>query len=361
MPAEWEPHARCLMAWPARAELWGERLAPAERDYAAVARAIAAREPVLMAARPEAADRARTLCRGGEGAGGAEADGAVGSGGAGEAAGAGGGGSVEVVEVELDDSWMRDTGPVFVRTPDGAVLGVDFAFNGWGEKYRPYDADARLAARMLEHLGVARVDAGCFVLEGGAIGVDGMGTLVTTESVLLNPNRNPGLGRTAVEDQLARHLGAERVIWLAGGLVEDRDTDGHVDNVCHFVGPGRVIAQAAPDPASPNHAVCAENIRRLRTARDARGRPLEVVEMPHLPYVPDCDPPVVAPYLNFYLAEGAVVVPVIGASTDAAALALIGDALPGREVVPVPGPGGPSGSASSRIGGTPIRPSTRRL
>ncbi|MEA2354145.1 MAG: agmatine deiminase [Solirubrobacteraceae bacterium] len=309
MPAEWEPHARCLMAWPARPELWGDRLAQAERDYAAIARVIAAREPVLMAARPEAADRARSLC----------------------------GDGVEVAVAELDDSWMRDTGPVFVRAPGGAVLGVDFAFNGWGEKYRPYDADDRLPARLLELLGVPRVDAGGFVLEGGAIGVDGAGTLVTTESVLLNPNRNPGLGRAEVEERLARHLGADRVIWLAGGLVEDRDTDGHVDNVCHFLGPGRVIAQTVPDPASPNHATCAENVRRLRAAHDVRGRPLEVVEMPHLPYVPGCDPPVVAPYLNFYLAPGAVVVPVTGAATDAAALALIGGALPGREVVAVPG------------------------
>jgi agmatine deiminase len=308
MPAEWEPHARCLMAWPARAELWGAELAGAERDYAAVAAAIARHEPVLMLVRPEAAARARALC----------------------------GPGVEVAGAELDDSWLRDTGPIFVRRPDGTLAGVDFEFNGWGEKYVPYAADAALARRVLELLGVPRVAAG-FVLEGGAVGVDGEGTLVTTESALLHPSRNPSLSRADVEARLERYLGATRVIWLAGGLVEDRDTDGHVDNVCHFLAPGRVIVQTAPDPASPNHATCAENVRRLRAVRDARGRELEVVEMPDLPHVPGCDPPVAAPYLNFYLADGAVVVPVTGAPGDAAALALLGAALPGREVVPVPG------------------------
>ncbi len=308
MPAEWEPHERCLMAWPARVELWGERLAEAARDYAAIARAIAEREPVLMLARPDAVALAREMC----------------------------GEDVEVAPAELDDSWIRDTGPIFVRSASGTLRGVDFEFNGWGGHYVPYAADAALAGRVLELLGIPRVEAG-FVLEGGAITVDGEGTLVTTESVLLNPTRNPTRSRAELEGLLERHLGAERVIWLAGGLDEDRDTDGHVDNVCHFLAPGRMIAQTIPDPARPNHAVCAENLRRLRAARDARGRRLEVVEMPYLPYVPDCDPPVVAPYLNFYLAQGAVVVPVIGASTDAAALALLAAAFPGRELVPVPG------------------------
>ncbi len=308
MPAEWEPHARCLMAWPARAELWGAELGRAERDYATIARAIAAREPVLMLARAEARERARTLC----------------------------GDGVEVAVAELDDSWLRDTGPIFVRAGDGALLGVDFDFNGWGEKYVPYAADAGLARRVLELVGVPRVEAG-FVLEGGAIGVDGEGTLVTTESVLLHPSRNPGLTRSELERLLAEHLGADVVIWLSGGLAEDRDTDGHVDNVCHFLGPGRVIVQTASDPASPNHATCVENLRRLRAARDVRGRPLEVVEMPYLPYLPACDPPVAAPYLNLYLAGDAVIVPVTGAPTDAAALDLLGEAYADREVVAVPG------------------------
>lgn len=293
MPAEWEPHARCLMAWPARASLWGERIEQAKRDYAEVARTISRFEPVLMLARPGQVDEARAMSR------------------------------VEVAAVELDDSWVRDTGPIFVRAAE--LRGIAFEFNGWGEKYAPYDRDAALAGRVCALLGIP-CDAAGFVLEGGAIAVDGAGTLITTESVLRNPNRNPPAD---LERLLGEYLGVERVIWLAGGLAEDRDTDGHVDNVCHFVAQGRVIVQTAP--GGPNEAICAENVRRLHAAR------LEVIEMPYLPYVPDADPPVVAPYLNFYLANGAVVVPVIGAPTDADALAVIGAALPGREVVTVAG------------------------
>ena len=308
MPAEWEPHERCLMAWPARADLWGERLEQAYDDFAQVARAIARFEPVVMVARPQDAADAAARC----------------------------GRAVDVLECPLDDSWMRDAGPVFVRTADGEVVGVDFDFNGWGRKFLPYDADAALARRVLERLAVRRVHAP-LVLEGGAITVDGEGTLVTTESVLCNPNRNPGVSRRAIERLLREHLGVEVVIWLAAGLVEDRDTDGHVDNVCHFVAPGRVLVQTVRDRSNPNHAVLADNAERLRAARDARGRRLEVIDLPVLPYVPGCDPPVVAPYLNLYLANGAAIVPVCGQETDARALALIGGALPGRELVPVPG------------------------
>ncbi len=308
MPAEWEPHARCLMAWPARADMWGARLQAARTDYAAVANAIAAHEPVLMLARPQDAAAARAAC----------AD------------------AVEVLELPLDDSWVRDSGPIFVRDEHGALAGADFTFNAWGEKFHPYDDDARLAGRLLEALGVPRRLYPC-VLEGGAITVDGEGTLITTESVLLNPNRNPGVPRERIEGILRDALGAEKVIWLAGGLAEDRDTDGHVDNVCHFLSPGRVIVQTVDDRANVNFESLQANREALRAAIDARGRSLEVVEVPLLPYLPDAEQPTVAPYLNFYIANGAVVVPVSDARTDADALAILARAFAGREVVAVPG------------------------
>ncbi len=308
MPAEWERHERCLMGWPARDDMWGERLGRARRDYATVANAIADHEPVLMLARARDARAARAAC--------AEA--------------------VEVVEMPLDDSWLRDSGPIFVRDEHGAPAGVDFVFNAWGEKFLPYDDDARLAERVLELLRIPRRSFP-LVLEGGAITVDGQGTLITTESVLLNRNRNPTATRAEVEAILSAALGVEKVIWLADGLVEDRDTDGHVDNVCHFLSPGRVIVQTVTDPANPNHERLAANRELLRAATDARGRPLEVLELAHLPYLTDTEEPTVAPYLNFYLANGAVVVPVSDEGTDADALATIARALPDREVVPVPG------------------------
>jgi agmatine deiminase len=307
MPPEWEPHERCLMAWPARTELWGERLEDAKRDYATIAAAIARFEPVLMLAPPGEVADARDRC----------------------------GAGVNVIDFELDDSWTRDTGPLIVRSETGELIGVDFEFNGWGGKYVPYDHDATLAARVLELLGIPRQPVNC-VLEGGAITVDGEGTLITTEPAVLNDNRNPGLSAADVTSLLRSNLGAQKVVWLESGLIEDRDTDGHVDNVCHFIAPGRVLVQTEPDPDRANHARLQANLKQLRATTDASGRTLEVTELPYLPYLPD-ELPTVAPYLNFYLANGAVIVPVTGHVDDEPALELIGAALPGREVVPVPG------------------------
>ena len=308
MPAEWEPHERCLMAWPARAELWGASMDAARADYATVARTIAEHEPVLMVARPEDAADAAARC--GEG--------------------------IDILELPLDDSWLRDSGPVFVDDGASGLVGVDFDFNAWGRKFAPYDADAALARRLLERLGVPCEHAP-LVIEGGALSVDGEGTLITTEAVVLNPNRNPGLSRRAAEALLGEHLGVEKVIWLAGGLVEDRDTDGHVDNVAQFIGPGRVLAQTVEDPDDPDHAGLQDNLARLRAARAARGRPLEVIEMPLLPRFREGERSVAAPYVNLYLANGAAIVPVGGRKEDKPALALLDAALPGREVVAVPG------------------------
>ena len=310
MPAEWERHERCLMAWPARAELWGGLLEQAKDDYATIAATIARYEPVLMLARPGDAGEARQRCAGSR---------------------------IEVVAFELDDSWTRDSGPLVVWE-DGALIGVDFGFNGWGGKYVPFDRDATLARRVLELLEIPRDDATELVLEGGAITVDGEGTLIATETAVLNDNRNAGRDGAGVEALLRTHLGIEKVIWLSAGLTEDRDTDGHVDNVCHFVAPATVLVQTDPDPAGPNHATLAANARRLRDSTDARGRPLEVTELPILPYLED-ERPTVVPYLNLYLANDAAIVPTTGAdaAADARALELIADALPGRDGVPGPG------------------------
>jgi agmatine deiminase len=301
MPAEWAPHERTIMCWPARDLLWGERFEQAQADYAEVANAIAAFEPVLMAADPRFADAARRLC----------------------------GANVEVVELPLDDSWARDSGPIFV-TGAGERAGVQFGFNGWGEKWVPYDDDARFATRVLETLGEPRRDATGLVLEGGSIAVDGEGTLITTEQCLLEEHRNPQLGREEIEAELRAQLGVERVIWLGLGLVEDADTDGHVDNICAFVAPGRVVLQTVAED-NPNFLHCRENLRRLRDAG------LDVVEMPWLPYVDGARRPVVVPYTNFYICNGGLIVPTRGEETDAEALALLESLYPGREAVAVPG------------------------
>ena len=306
MPAEWTEHQGCLMAWPTRADLWGGVLAEARQEYAAVARAIAGFEPVTMVARPGQGDAARELC--GEG--------------------------VEVVELPIDDSWFRDSGPVFVLGPDGERAGVDFRFNSWGSKHSPWDADDRISALLLQRLDVPRI-ASDMVLEGGSITVDGEGTLITTEQCLLHPNRNPGMTKQQIEAELIAKLGVSKVIWLPYGGLEDTETDGHVDGVCAFVAPGRVLAALPDDPGHPDHERMKANRAVLEVATDARGRRLEILDLPQSAFVDVDGEPTEVGYLNFYVANGGVVVPVADIPADAGALAVIAAAFPDRKVVGV--------------------------
>jgi agmatine deiminase len=290
------------MGWPCRAELWGETMEQARADYATVANAVAAFEPVTMIAGSAAdAEQARAACTA----------------------------AVEIVELGLDDSWLRDCGPIYVLDDDGVRIAVHFGFNAWGRKFSPWDRDAAVGRLIAEQLG-DEVREAPLVLEGGSILTDGHGTLLTTEQCLLNPNRNPSLSREQIEAVLREHLGVESVLWLGQGLVEDRDTDGHVDLIASFTRPGHALLQSVPEE-NPNFENCAENRRRLERAGVA------VTEMPYLPYAEMAGEPIAAGYLNFYICNGGVIVPVAGADTDSQALALIGRAYPGREVVPVPG------------------------
>lgn len=302
MPAEWERHAGCLMVWPTRVELWGELFVSAMTDYARVANEIARFEPVAMVCPPGArgASRERLVA------------------------------DVRVVELPVDDSWARDSGPIFVRDAGGEVGAVGFGFNAWGNRWHPHGDDAALAGRIAEWLG-CRFWAAPLVLEGGSFFVDGEGTVVTTEQCLLNPNRNPALDREQISGLLCDYLGASTVVWLPFGHSLDTGptgTDGHVDGVLQFVGPGRVLLELVADPASPEHARGVANLEVLRSSRDAQGRSF-VVEL--------LDPGVDAEvsYANHYLANGAVIVPVAG--EDAPALERLAAVYPDREIVAVPG------------------------
>ena len=306
MPAEWAPHERTLMAWPRRREIWGPLMADANRETAGVANAIAAFEPLTMVAgSPDDAREARAALTG----------------------------DVEVVELPIDDSWLRDSGPIFVvDDPERPTrrAGVHWGFNAWGGKFPPWDNDQAIGGALVERLG-DEVLRGPMVLEGGAIAVDGAGRLLTTEQCLLHPNRNPDLSREQIEANLRELLGLEQVIWLGAGLAEDRDTDGHVDLIADFTAPGRVLLQSA-EPGSPNHEPMAANRERALAAG------LEVDDFPLLVYARVNGEEVAASYLNFYVGNGFVVVPTSGdADMDAEALGLIGEALPGREVVGTPG------------------------
>jgi agmatine deiminase len=303
MPAEWTPHERCVMAWPARAAMWGSQFGAAKTDYAEVARAIARSEPVLMVAPPGAGSEAAAACT--------NAD-------------------VDVVEWPIDDSWSRDMGAMIVT---GAVrrAGVDFAFNSWGEKFLPYEEDARFGARMCDALGLERIDASPFVLEGGSVTVDGDGTLVTTEQCLLNPNRNPTRSREQIEHELEQRLGVTKVVWLPYGILEDDDTDGHVDNVAAFVGPGRIVAQTTADRDDPNY----ERLYRNRVLLQTAG--LDVIELDVLARATVDGDDVVVPPLNAYLANGSVIVPVVDGDAARRALAIWQEIYPDREVIGVNG------------------------
>jgi agmatine deiminase len=303
MPAEWEPHDACLMGWPTvtRRDFWADRFEEAKRDYAAVATAIAAFEPVVMVCDPEQEAEVRGYC--GEG--------------------------VQILPVPIDDSWMRDNGPIFVRDGSGSIALVHFRFNSWGGKFHPYDRDADVPRHIASHLGMRRYEAP-FVLEGGSFFVDGEGTLITTEQCLLNPNRNPTMAREQIEQGLREYLGVETIVWLGLGHSTDRDTDGHIDGIAPYVAPATVALLVPEDPEDPDHERGRDNLERLRRARDAKGRAFEVIPF-------QTRPPGVVPYLNLYLPNGGVVVPVAERPEDEQALEQIAKLFPDREVVPVPG------------------------
>ena len=307
VPSRTVEHARTFISWPCREELWGGMLAEAEAEYTAVVEAIARFEPVTVIAPPGTTPRL-------------PADTPY---------------PVEVREIPIDDSWVRDNGPIFVVDGAGGVAAVQFEFNAWGGKFAPFADDAKLPARLAQALAM-RVYEAPLVAEGGGLTFDGEGTVITTESVLLNPNRNPGMTRERVEELLRDYLGIERVIWLANGLVEDRDTDGHSDNIVQFVKPGVVLTQMAPDRSNPNWDGLRDNRARLAAATDAAGRTLEIVEMPVLPYAEVAGERFVVPYTNYFPVNGGIVAPELGQPDDETGFALLRELFPEREVVGAP-------------------------
>lgn len=304
MPPEWAPHAACLMAWPTRRELWQDRLDDAKADYASVARTIAAFEPLLMVCNPGDEAEVRNRC----------------------------GAGVEPLPIPIDDSWIRDSGPIFVRDAAGQIALVSFQFNAWGGRWHPHDSDNNLPNRVADHLGM-RAFAAPFVLEGGAFLVDGDGTLITTEQCLLNPNRNPDLTRDQIEQGLRDYLGVSTVVWLKRGHSTDvgpAGTDGHLDGVAAFVAPGHVMLEAPHDPSDPEYAGGVANLAALTAAKDARGRSLQVTQL-------DPGPDASVSYSNFYIANGAIVVAVGGEAADGPALETLRSLYPDHEVIGVPG------------------------
>lgn len=297
MPGEFSRHERTVICWPTRKSVYGEHIAEARVAHAALARTISGFEPVTMIASPGDADDVRERC----------------------------GSTVDVVEIPIDDSWFRDTGPIYV-VDGGRRVATDWVFNGWGGKFSPIASDAAVASRWAAHAGheLRSVD---MVLEGGSITSDGNRYLATTEQCLLHPNRNPSMSKQQIEDRLVAELGLPEVIWLPHGLSLDDDTDGHVDNVAIFIEPGVMVMQRCADTSMSDHERLSEN-RRVADRFDVTIR-----EIPVLPTIEYHGEMVQVPYLNFYLVNGGAIVPICGHPDDDEMLALLADYMPDREVV----------------------------
>jgi agmatine deiminase len=310
MPAEWGMHERTWMQWPARMAPWGgeEGLMRARVAYGHVARAISGFEKVTMAVRPQDV---------------AEAQLALGKG-------------IGIFEAALDDSWARDTGPVFVTDAAGGVAGVHWRFNAWGNKYHGYDSDAAFGGRVIEALRMRKYD-GPMVLEGGSIAVDGRGTLMTTEQCLLNPNRNPNLSQQQIEERLALYLGVSRIVWLGEGLLDD-ETDGHIDNLAAFAPGARVLVHSASRSDDANWRISQDAIARLKSARDISGEPFEIIEVPQPAQIRERHDGrrLDASYVNFYVANYGIAMPSFDDPMDGKAHEIISNAFPQHRVVQIP-------------------------
>jgi agmatine deiminase len=313
MPAEWEPHAATWLSWPHKESSWPGVLERIPPIWAEVVRALVPGEDVHILVNDAApAAQVRALLAG---AGVPLA-------------------RVHLHEIPTDDAWMRDHGPTFILRRGGGpaeLALVDWKYNAWGGKYPPWEQDDQVPLAIARVLG-APAFSPQMVLEGGSIDVDGRGALLTTEACLLNPNRNPQLGRGEIEQYLCDFLGVRRVLWLGDGIVGD-DTDGHVDDLTRFVAPGHVVTVREDDPRDENYARLEDNLRRLQSMRDADGVPLRIITLPMPQPITYEGTRLPASYANFYIGNAAVLVPVFGGARDAEALATMRSLFPGREIV----------------------------
>ncbi|MEE0955060.1 MAG: agmatine deiminase [Eubacterium sp.] len=329
MPAEFEPQERIWMLWPERPDNWRDRALPAQEAYAAVARAIAEFEPVVIGVSSEyyeeAAERFSKDKR------------------------------ITVSPMPHDDAWIRDTGPTFLVNDKGNLRAADWKFNAYGGHYDglydPWDLDDALAGNICSRIGIDRYRAD-FVLEGGSIHTDGQGTILTTEMCLLSQGRNPSMSKEDIEDALKKYLGGEKVIWIPDGIDPD-ETNGHVDDVCCFTAPGEVACIYTDDTEDPSYEAAQKAFDMLSHATDAKGRKIKVhpICMPKEPvrigsgfyYEPSegCIPRkagdyCAASYINFLIVNGGIIVPQYGDENDARALNELQALFPDRRAVGVP-------------------------
>lgn len=328
MPGEYEKHKGTWMLWPTRTDTWRSGAKPAQRAFVEVAKAISQFEPVSVGVGAEQFENARALLPN----------------------------NIRVVEISSNDAWMRDIGPTFVKNDKGEVRGVDWKFNAWGGLdeglYFPWHHDSLVKKKVLEIEQIDRYDASDIVLEGGAIAVDGEGTVITTEECILNKNRNPLISKEEMEEKLSEYLNIDKVIWLKNGLVGD-ETNGHVDEVLFYVRPGEVAISWTDDPNHPQYHVLQAAYEQLKSEKDAKGRSLKIykIQLPEqirltkeesqeidydpASYIRSTENTFIATYINCYLCNGAVILPQFDDPQDEVAIETFKEMFPDREIVPV--------------------------
>ncbi len=320
MPAEWETHSGTLLSWPVNEETWpGKRLDRVEAVFIQIVEAIASCETVhLILSNEEAAKRATSKIK-----------------------------QIQGLEDKIvyhripgNDLWARDFGPIFVKDGRGNVALNDCGYNAWGGKYPPFSDDDAVPSYFANKYKIKKFTPG-IILEGGSVDTNGKGVLLTTESVLLNPNRNPHLSKAEIEQYLIEWLGMEKIIWLKDGLAGD-DTDGHIDDISRFVNENTIITMVATDENDINYAALQENLEILKSANDQFGKPFKIVEIP-MPVTKvegektvDGSEFVPASYANFYYANGAVILPVYDKRFDDKVIKIFEELHPDHKIIPIP-------------------------
>jgi len=317
MPAEWAPHQATYLVWPHNLETWPGKFEPIPNVFAKLAAALSESEQVRILIKDvHDIHELRRLIEDEFG----RPD------------------HVEFVRVETNDSWIRDYGPIFVsrlRPGRGASqIALDWKFNSWGEKYGAFDLDDVVPHRLASIFGFKVLEP-AIVLEGGSIEVNGAGSLLTTESCLLNKNRNPRLSREEIEDYLKVCFGVTNVLWLGNGIAGD-DTDGHVDDLARFTAPDTIVTVVEEDLADQNYKPLQDNLSRLRLMCDQNGRPFKVETLPMPPAIYYDGNRLPASYANFYITNRSVLLPIFKCPADQTAIATVARLFPGREIVPIP-------------------------
>ena len=312
MPAEWEPHSGTWLTWPHNPETWpGQDMQQVQTEFRSIVKHLASDAPVHILVNDEEMEK-----------------------------------SVESIlkthdvkmeniflhDIPTNDSWIRDYGPNFIVKTDGKVAANDWDFDSWGRKYK-WELDDLAGTVIAEESGLDHFKPE-IVLEGGAIDVNGLGTCMTTESCLLNPNRNDGISREEMKKILKDYLGVSKIIWLNGGMKGD-DTDGHIDNLARFVNPRTIVCAVEEDEFDENYSSLKKNYERLKTATDQDDNPLEIVTIPMPGYIGSREERLPASYANFYIGNKSVLVPVYDHPNDKRALTTLEPLFPDRKIIPI--------------------------